>query len=379
VVTLTANPESGYQFSGWSGDLSGSANPTTITMNSNKSATATFTPIGSGGAIVYEETRTGGSSASSTVTTSASLTGVSGHLYLAAISTKSHVNVTSVSGLGLTWTLLKAQCAGRNQTGVSVWRAQGTPSTSGTVTATFSSAPKNAVIAVSRYSGVDGANSVGNVVSGNTVGTNATCSGGVDNSSYSFNLTTTVNGAVVYGAVAMRNRTHSPGTGYIERVEFGQGSSGDQASVAVMDKIVASAATVTVNGTFSSSVDWAVVALEIKPSSPSAKLAASEEDTPRPLAAIPADYQLEQNYPNPFNPSTTIAFGIPQAGEVTIAIYNLKGQLICTLVSGAVAAGRHQVVWDGTDSTGEKVASGVYIYRLEAKGFVANKKLVLMK
>jgi hypothetical protein len=177
----------------------------------------------------------------------------------------------------------------------------------------------------------------------------------------------------------MRNRTHSPGTGYIERVEFGQGSSGDQASVAVMDKIVASAATVTVNGTFSSSVDWAVVALEIKPSSPSAKLAASEEDTPRPLAAIPADYQLEQNYPNPFNPSTTIAFGIPQAGEVTIAIYNLKGQLICTLVSGAVAAGRHQVVWDGTDSTGEKVASGVYIYRLEAKGFVANKKLVLMK
>ncbi|MCH8875056.1 T9SS type A sorting domain-containing protein [candidate division KSB1 bacterium] len=88
---------------------------------------------------------------------------------------------------------------------------------------------------------------------------------------------------------------------------------------------------------------------------------------------------MEQNYPNPFNPSTTITFAVPEASEVTLAIYNLRGQLIQTLHSGPIAAGQHSVVWNGNDSRGVKVASGVYVYRLEAKGFALSKKLVLMK
>ena len=71
--------------------------------------------------------------------------------------------------------------------------------------------------------------------------------------------------AVVYGADAIRQRTHTPGAGYTERVEIHQGSGGDVAGLAVEDTPVAVAAPVAVNGSFSGSVDWAVVGVEIKP------------------------------------------------------------------------------------------------------------------
>lgn len=94
---------------------------------------------------------------------------------------------------------------------------------------------------------------------------------------------------------------------------------------------------------------------------------------------MPSSFNLEQNYPNPFNPSTTIAFAVPKAGDLKLAIYNLRGQLVRTLHNGPIAAGNHKVVWDGTDADGAKVASGIYMYRLQSEGFVANKKLVLSK
>jgi len=90
-------------------------------------------------------------------------------------------------------------------------------------------------------------------------------------------------------------------------------------------------------------------------------------------------YQLEQNYPNPFNPSTTIRFALPEAGEVSLRIYNLNGQLVKEIVNGRFESGRHSVVWDGKDAAGHQVASGLYWYRLRANGFVQTKKLVLMK
>ncbi len=94
---------------------------------------------------------------------------------------------------------------------------------------------------------------------------------------------------------------------------------------------------------------------------------------------VPAAFALAQNYPNPFNPSTTIHFDVPQTGDVTLSIYNLRGQLVRTLVSGVVAAGRHQILWDGADERGVHVASGIYLYRLQADGFTAIRKLVLTK
>ncbi|MGQ0658298.1 MAG: RHS repeat-associated core domain-containing protein [Chromatiales bacterium] len=99
--------------------------------------------------------------------------------------------VSAVAGLGLSWSLIKAQCAGRGNTRVELWQGQGQGSGSGAVTATLASAPSNAVIAVSRYAGVS---ALGNLLAGNTLGANGACAGGTDSASYSFNLTTTVSG-----------------------------------------------------------------------------------------------------------------------------------------------------------------------------------------
>lgn len=97
------------------------------------------------------------------------------------------------------------------------------------------------------------------------------------------------------------------------------------------------------------------------------------------IAQYPLNFSLFQNYPNPFNPSTTIAFSVQQAGEVTLDIYNLRGERVRTLVSGPVPAGRHQTVWDATDNFGVRVASGVYIYQLQTINFIESKKLILIK
>ena len=263
MVTLTATPNANYQFSGWSGDWSGTASQTTIMMDANKTITATFTAIDLSGQVAHQQTVTGTSSSSITVKTSSSLTAMSGQLYLAAISMDAKVAVSSVSGLGLNWTPVKAQCSGKNKTAIEVWMAKGAPGSSGAVTATFVSKPSNAVISVSRYANVDVVTPIGNMVSGNTVGVNGACSGGVDGKTYSFNLSTTLNGAVVYGAAALRDRSHTAGAGYTERADIKK----SKAAVAVEEKVMTSAGAAILNGTFSGNVDWAVIGLEIRPQS----------------------------------------------------------------------------------------------------------------
>lgn len=85
------------------------------------------------------------------------------------------------------------------------------------------------------------------------------------------------------------------------------------------------------------------------------------------------------NYPNPFNPSTTISYSVPADGNVTLTIYNARGQLVNTLVSEPKAKGNYQVVWNGKDSGGNPVASGLYITRLVSGGKSIGKKMLLMK
>lgn len=96
--------------------------------------------------------------------------------------------------------------------------------------------------------------------------------------------------------------------------------------------------------------------------------------------ALPSDFRLEQNNPNPFNPNTTIRFSLPEPSRVTLTIYNLRGQLVRSLLAEQdYPAGYHQVQWDSRDEHGLSVASGVYIYTLKAGGFFATRKLVLMR
>jgi flagellar hook assembly protein FlgD len=94
----------------------------------------------------------------------------------------------------------------------------------------------------------------------------------------------------------------------------------------------------------------------------------------------PAAFALLQNYPNPFNPSTTIGFSVSQSGPVLLDIYDLTGRHVRTLLSGGVAAGHHDVRWDGRDERGSSVGSGVYFYRLKSgANSVASRKMLLMK
>jgi hypothetical protein len=93
----------------------------------------------------------------------------------------------------------------------------------------------------------------------------------------------------------------------------------------------------------------------------------------------PSAFSLSQNYPNPFNPSTVISYQLPVNSETRLEIYNLSGQRVRTLVSGARPAGRHQAVWDGRDDGGRAVAGGTYFCRLQVGGFVRQRKLALVK
>ncbi len=95
--------------------------------------------------------------------------------------------------------------------------------------------------------------------------------------------------------------------------------------------------------------------------------------------SLPEEFVLEQNYPNPFNPSTTIRFALPEASQVSLKIYNARGQLVRTLISGNYESGVHEIRWDARNDLGETVSSGFYFYRMQAGNFVENRKMVLLR
>ena len=96
---------------------------------------------------------------------------------------------------------------------------------------------------------------------------------------------------------------------------------------------------------------------------------------------LPTVFALEQNYPNPFNPETVIRFNLPQSGSVTLKLYNMQGEEVALLLSGAMDVGSHSITFDATKYG---LPSGVYVYRLSSidvtgKSFNASRKLILMK
>ena len=159
---------------------------------------------------------------------------------------------------------MAVQCGGRNQTGTSVFISTDAVS-SGVVTATLTSSASNAVITVAGYSGVDLADPTGAVVSVNTNGVSGGCGGGSDSSVYSVPLATTASSSLVVGPIALRNKTHAPGGGFSQQIHVLHGTGGGSAAgMAIFDQEVATPATIDVAGSTSSSVDWAVVAVELK-------------------------------------------------------------------------------------------------------------------
>jgi subtilisin-like proprotein convertase family protein len=96
--------------------------------------------------------------------------------------------------------------------------------------------------------------------------------------------------------------------------------------------------------------------------------------------ALPSRFAVSQNRPNPFNPSTTISFAVPEnAGQVTLAIFDVSGRLVRTLESGSLGAGTYTREWNGRDDMGRAVGSGTYFYRLAGNEFSESRKMILIQ
>jgi len=97
------------------------------------------------------------------------------------------------------------------------------------------------------------------------------------------------------------------------------------------------------------------------------------------LGIGPRSFTLAQNFPNPFNPETAIVYDLKQNSRVKISIYNALGQKVATLYDGQQVAGKHRLVWDGRNDKGVRLATGTYIYQMEADGVMQSKKMLLLK
>ena len=89
---------------------------------------------------------------------------------------------------------------------------------------------------------------------------------------------------------------------------------------------------------------------------------------------MPKEFALHQNYPNPFNPSTQIAFDLPESADVRLTVFDVLGRQVANLINQPMKAGSHTVNFDA-----QRLASGVYIYRLEAGSFSMTRNMMLIK
>lgn len=94
---------------------------------------------------------------------------------------------------------------------------------------------------------------------------------------------------------------------------------------------------------------------------------------------LPVNFSLSQNNPNPFNATTKISLDLRKPSHVELSIFNIAGQRVRTLLDKDLQSGNHSVEWDGRDSFGHPVASGVYFYRMRAGDFQTSRKMVLLK
>jgi hypothetical protein len=106
--------------------------------------------------------------------------------------------------------------------------------------------------------------------------------------------------------------------------------------------------------------------------------AATDADDNKP-EPVPSAFALNQNYPNPFNPRTTIRFSVVSRTRVEIDIIDILGRKVAIIADAEFPAGSHSVIWDGRDSAGNAVASGIYFYKMSAGGYISTRKMILLK
>lgn len=90
-------------------------------------------------------------------------------------------------------------------------------------------------------------------------------------------------------------------------------------------------------------------------------------------------YALHQNYPNPFNPATQIVFELPEAAQVRLRVFSSDARQVDELLNESLPAGKHVIEWRARDRRGQELASGIYVYSLQAGNFKATRKMILMR
>lgn len=257
----------------WNLDENSGGDGTTIYDRSAESHDITIETgviIVGGSTPVHQQTVTGTNTGTpSYVSTSSNVTAASGQLYIAAVSGKNASSVvSSIRGpdSSTSWTQIEDQCSTNSQTDVSLWYRYGTPTSDGTVTAIFSSSPSNeAAIAVSRYSGANSTTPIPVSTAANQNGVDdVTCATSSTSTNPTVNITTTTDASLLYGAIAKRLRTFTPGPSFNERADFDSGGGGNAAGLAIIDKASTTTGSYAVGGTLNTATNWAVAAAELK-------------------------------------------------------------------------------------------------------------------
>jgi|GEM_PF-376794 len=331
LVTLTANPSSGWQFSSWSGDIlgSGSARIDSVTMNSNKNMTGNFTPIGGGsGSMTFfpiEDARVKSDPATRNY-------GSNEELRLRQTSVRQYSYLKfQFSGLSgpVQSAALRLFCTEGSIDGGEVYAVSNTYSRTN-----FPWVEE----------GMDWTNKPdlgGDILS--TVGKVAA------NTWVEFDVSGAITGDGTF-SFGLKNRSS-------DKVIYSSKEGGSPPELVV----------VTTGSTKPGVADSYV--------------------TPPPTelseVSVPTAFSLAPNYPNPFNPTTSIRYSLPasaKAGErVVLEIFNVKGQKVVTLVDRLHFPGTYVTTWNGRDQLGTPSGSGVYVYRLRAGKFTSTRRMMLVK
>jgi len=214
-----------------------------------------------GGSFANADNVQGSVKGATSVATTALTVPTSPNLYLAAISLSTGT-VTGVSGGGVTWSIVQAQCSGDGTNRTEVWKAWGT-GTATAVTATVS-ASANLAINVTRFAGADATTPIGATTSANTNGVNGACTGGPTSVTPSVTLTTTTPNSLAFGAVSTASYTFTLGAGFTLLVNNSGPGGGAKLGMGTEYKAVATPAATAVSATLGKTANWSIVAVEIK-------------------------------------------------------------------------------------------------------------------
>ncbi len=198
--------------------------------------------------------------------TTGTMTGVTDQLYVAFVSIRTGTReVDGISGLGLTWTRSGEHCDGNDQQIIEVWTARGTTTGNGAIGVSLSGQPFASAVAVYRLSNVPTNGSRGGVVLRNSNGVNGSCSNSNAQTSYSFTYTPQLLNSLVLVGTAIESAMHTPGANWTEDAEqHRSGGGGNDAGLATMSRVNAAVVPLTVNGTLSSSQNWASAVFEVR-------------------------------------------------------------------------------------------------------------------